>query len=184
MKLKRIITVIFCFTFLLFLLCSCSETQTQYTVEQNGKTFTVDKESRIISDGNYVYHYNFNGNSSEYRVNITYPDGSNYWWNMGEHSGSGGWSNDYDPKKYADGDVLTRVILADAPRAPRHTGGNGLAIILLLAIGILNIAAPYASWYLEYGFRYKDAEPSDAAIFLNRLGGVVAVIIAIILLFV
>lgn len=184
MKIKRIIAIIFSLVLIFFLLCSCSETQTQYTVEQNGKAFTVDKESRTISDGIHTYHYRFDGNNSDYRVDITYPDGSSYWWNMKEYGGSGGWSDNYNPKKYADGDVLTNVLLENAPRAPKHTGGNALAIILLLAIGILNIAAPYTSWYLEYGWRYKEAEPSDAALFFNRLGGVIAIIIAIVLLFV
>ena len=168
---------------MIFVLCSCSSVQKQYTVEKNGITFEVNKENKTISDGTNIYIYNFEGNDSNYDVDITYPDGSTYWWNMKEYGGSGGWSDNYDPQKYVDGDVLTNVLLEDAPKAPKHTRGNSIAIFLLIVLGIFNIVAPHSAWYLEYGWRYKDAEPSDLAISFNRLGGVVAVVIAIVLLF-
>lgn len=183
MKKKQLISFIFVFMILVLLLCSCSSPKTQYTIEKNGIKFEVNKENKTISDGTNTYNYNFVGNDSDYKVDITYPDGSTYWWNISNYSGYGGWSDDYDPQKYIDGDILTDVLLEDAPKAPKHSGGNLIFIILLIALGIFNIAAPHASWYLEYGWRYKDAEPSDLAIGFNRFGGVVAIIIAIILIF-
>ena len=183
MKKKRIISLIFLFIIVCIVLCSCTQTQKHYTIEKNGVIFEVNKETNTISDGNYTYIYSFEGNNSDYKVDITYPDGSTYWWNMKGYGGSGGWSDNYDPQKYIDGDVLTNVLLEDAPKAPKHSGGNIIAIILLIALGVFNIAAPHTAWYLEYGWRYKDAEPSDLAIGFNRLGGVIAVVIAVVLLF-
>ena len=164
------------------ILCSCSQPQMKYSVEKNGVMYEVDKENNTISDGNNIYKYKFVGNDSDYEVNITYPDGSTYWWKMRGYSGSGGWSDDYDREKYTDGDILTDVLLEDAPKA-KYSGENFLAIILLIALGLFNIFAPHTAWYLEYGWRYKDAEPSDAAVVFNRLGGIVAIIIATILIF-
>ena len=183
MKKQHCIAIIFCLAFFILILCSCSTPQSQYTVEKNGISYQVNKENKTISDGTNIFKYDFVGNDSYYKVDITYPDGSTYWWDMKGYGGSGGWSDDYDPKKYVDGDVLTDVLLEEAPKAPEHSGGNVIAIILLIALGLFNIAAPYTAWYLEYGWRYKDAEPSDLAIGFNRLGGVIAVVIAVVLLF-
>lgn len=58
----------------------------------------------------------------------------------------------------------------------------GLVGFILLLAGIFSAASPYHSWYLSYGWRFKDAEPSDAALVLQRISGVIAVIVGLILL--
>ena len=181
---KKAIPFTLVFAILLFIMCSCSAPQTKYTIEKNGIVFEVNKESNTISDGTNVYSYKFEGNEADYEVDITYPDGSTYWWDMHGYSGSGGWSDDYNPQKYPDGDILTDVILEKAPKASKHGGESMFAIILLIALGIFNIVSPRTAWYLGYGWRYKNAEPSDVAIGFNVFGGVVAIIIAIILIFI
>ena len=35
--------------------------------------------------------------------------------------------------------------------------------LLFIVIGLINAISPATGWYLSYGWRYKDAEPSDAA---------------------
>lgn len=52
-----------------------------------------------------------------------------------------------------------------------------LLAALLLAVGIFNTAAPQTAWWLEYGWRFKDAEPSDLALGANRILGVVLIFI-------
>ncbi len=165
------------------LLCSCSQVETQYVVEKNGIEFKINSEAKTIYDGTNVYKFNFAGNKSEYEIDITYPDGSTYWSNMNNGSGSGGWSNDYNPEKYIDGDILTNIILNDAPKALKHSEGEVIAVIILVLLGIFNIAAPQLTWYLHYGWRYQDAEPSDFALTFNRIGGIIIIIIALIMLF-
>lgn len=56
--------------------------------------------------------------------------------------------------------------------------------IVLYLVGIFAIVAPEKVWYVERGMYYKNAEPSDAALFLNRASGVFSVILATILLLV
>ena len=156
-----------------------------YTVEKNGTKFEVDTEKHTIFDGTHTYEYEFSGNSSDYTVDITYPDGSSYWWKMSGSSGYGGWSEDYNTDKYADGGMLCDVLLENVPKAPSAKKvGNIFVSIILVLLGIFSIAAPETVWYLEHGWRYKDAEPSDLALGMNRVGGVVEIIVAIILLFV
>lgn len=52
----------------------------------------------------------------------------------------------------------------------------------IVAVGIFNLVSPYSAWYLEYGWRYKNAEPSDLALQVCRVSGGVAILAAIILL--
>ena len=164
------------------LMCACGETSTIYTVEKNHVSYEVDTENETISDGTNVYQYEFSGNKSSYNVNITYPDGSTYWFRMLDGSGYGGWSDDYDEDRYVDGDTLSDVLLEKAPK--EVNSGNWLAALFIGVVGIFNIVSPYSAWYLEYGWRYKNAEPSDIALGLNRVVGVIAVIVAVALLFV
>lgn len=40
-----------------------------------------------------------------------------------------------------------------------------------------------AVWYMSNGWKFKDAEPSDAALFMGRLGGIIGTILGLIVLF-
>ncbi len=53
---------------------------------------------------------------------------------------------------------------------------------LLIVMGIFQLVSPKTAWYLSYGWRYKNAEPSDVALVMERMGGVVAIIVGIIIL--
>lgn len=163
-------------------LSACSSSaDTTYSIIKNGTSYVVNTENCTISDGSNTYQYSFSGNSSSYNVDITYPDGSTYWFIMSGNSGYGGWSEDYDENRYADGDILREVLIEKAPK--ESNPGKFIAIIFLLAVGIFHSVSPHTAWYLEYGWRYKDVEPSELALGLNCVGGVVAIIVAIIMIF-
>ena len=100
MRMKRI-SLVLC-VLLVFLLCACGKTSTTYTVIKNNVNYLVDTEQKTISDGEHVYHYNFSGNASSYKMDVTYPDGSTYWFSKSGYSGQGGWSDGYDEKKYVE----------------------------------------------------------------------------------
>jgi len=59
---------------------------------------------------------------------------------------------------------------------------NGLMGFVFLILGIIMTASPYTGWYLSTGWRFKDAEPSDTALFMNRVSGVIGVIVGLVLL--
>ena len=61
---------------------------------------------------------------------------------------------------------------------------NFLGGIVIILIGIFNLADPYRAWYLRYGWRYKDAEPSDAALLTTQIGGGIAIVLGVICFFV
>ena len=160
-----------------------------YTVYSYGAPYTIDTQSRTISDGTYTYGYEYAASGSS--VSFTYPDGNVYSAGIqsANSSGAGGLSAgsvsaDYD---YSSGytDPLSLCYALASPREPKgaaSSGANPLLALLLCGVGIFNLAAPKASWYLSYGWRFKDAEPSDAAITLSRIGGAIAVVIGVIML--
>lgn len=162
-------------------LCACSSISTTYTVEQHGITYVVDPINSTIFDGGNTYQYSFSGSSYFYKVDITYPDGSTYWWQQQGSSGHGGWSDNYDETRYVAGDVLCYVL---EKKTPKESNPDNLFIAIFLSgIGIFNIISPYTTWYLQYGWRYKDTEPSDVALTMNRILGGVLIIIAVIIFF-
>ena len=58
-----------------------------------------------------------------------------------------------------------------------------LGIVLLIGLGIVQLVFPEILWYLRRGIWYRDAEPSDFALVMGRIGGVVIIITAIVLAF-
>ncbi|WP_040952024.1 DUF6199 family natural product biosynthesis protein [Gorillibacterium massiliense] len=58
-----------------------------------------------------------------------------------------------------------------------------LFVLLFIVMGILNVIFPGVGWRMRYGWMMKgDAEPSDAYLFMSRIGGIVVVIIGLYLL--
>ena len=158
--------------------CSSGEGGNPNVFEENG--YTVDLENQTITHGEDVYTFTVSGGGSSSSIRITYPNGATYFWEWSGNGGHGGWSDDYDPVRYADGDFLRDLLDFQAPAQEEEI--SPLLIVLLLAVGGFNLAAPRASWYLTYGWRYKDAEPSGVALVLNRVVGALAVLLAVVFL--
>ncbi len=170
-----------------FTLCGCQnkESPNLYDVVYNGKTYTVNQEQgTIICDG-VVYQFEISsrgGNSVD--LDITYPDSSRYYWTMdGSFGGHGGWSDDYDPETsgYVPGDVLWNVLSLESV-GQEHSGPSPILAVFLLALGAFQTISPRTAWMLGYGWRFKDAEPSELALTVNRAVGVLLVFVGIICL--
>lgn len=54
----------------------------------------------------------------------------------------------------------------------------GLAIIVLI-VSIIAIFAPRFTWFLSTGWRFKNAEPSNLVLVVNRIVGVIAAVISV-----
>lgn len=174
--------------FRLFLLLSlvaalflgCAATPTSYTVLHGDAKFTVNTELGTISDELYTYLYEIDGSGSSRSVTITYPDGSTYYCTYNDSGSFGGWSDDYAPDRYADGDTLLAVL---EQSAPREYTGNPFLGLLLIALGLWYVLSPHSAWYLSYGWRYKDAEPSDTALVGARISGILVILFGIFAIF-
>ena len=172
--------VLFVVMIIVISLLGCSRQDGVYTVTVNGTDFFVDPVEMTVTEGENVYRYSFSGDSSDYRVTIQFPDGSSYWYSQSNGMGQGGWSQDYREGTYASGNTLVNVITKNVPKKAdpgRFWGG-----ILLVALGVFDVIFPKVSWYLGYGWRYKNAEPSDGALFFARMAGGIAAALGILLL--
>lgn len=182
---KKLFAAILCVLLGLSLFACASSQPSVYRAQRDGKEYVVDTVSKKISDGTHTYHYSLDGDSSGYSIEITYPDGSTYWWrtqSSGFGVGYGGWSDDYDENRYVSGDTLCDILEVAVPE--KKEPKNVLLILLLSAIGIFNAVSPHTAWYLENGWRFKNAEPSDLALGMTRLAGVIFIAVAIIMIFV
>ena len=147
------------------------------TVEWEGVTYTVDTEAQTIHDGESVYEYQVELYRDGYTLEITYPNGAFWSASVTESDGTYGWNEEYDMKaRFTPRGIrwkpycATRVspIFLPAKAAKKAV----LLLLVLLGVGIFSAAYPYGAWYLERGWYYKDAEPSDAALLFNRVVGI------------
>ena len=152
-----------------------------YDVVVGEELVTVNPVKCTITDdeGN-VYTYVV-GDSS---VTFTYPNGYEYFWNYTSGIGLTGLEGIPDGYRYLDGMTLEAAMEREInPVKKAENPGYILFALVCFIIGGLNIAFPYAGWYLRYGWRFRDAEPSDTALAMNRVSGVLAVVIGIVFLF-
>ncbi len=175
---KRILPFLMC-VLLMAALWGCGAESGSSSVSRNG--FQVDTENSTISHSTLTYYYTFSGNAKNYNITITYPNGSSYWCAKSGAMITSGWSNDYSENGYADGGTLCDVILAAVPK-PMDTG-KLIGAVLLLALGAFHLAFPQAAWQLAYGWRYQNAEPSEAALVFARVSGGGAILFGVVLLF-
>lgn len=169
----------------LLLLCSCTKQGSGgsvRTVERYGRTYTIDGENQTIAYEGVVYGFDIQSSGGGgYSATFTAPDGSTSFWAQSGNTGYGGGSDDWDPNVWPSD-------LADAlgggSWSGRERSGSPLLGMLLAALGAFNALAPKAVWYLSHGWRYRNAEPSEAALFFNRAGGVFLVLFGIVLFFV
>lgn len=163
---------------LLMTACASGESANVYTVTEGDTEFTVDLENGTISDGINTYVFTAGTN----KITITYPDGATYVWNEDGAWGSGGWSEDYDPNRYVDG--LTLINALSRPQETQTTVSHPFLSIVLVIVGLWHLIWPQSAWYVKGGWRYKDVKPSQAALTAGRIGGGLALVLAVILLFV
>ena len=174
-------------------LSACAEKQTKnalepYSIGWDGRVYTVtpiDNDKGTISDGTNTYSYRYDAGGSGYSVTFAYPDGETYTWKEDGNFSSGATSPDFDSGKYPDGMTLDRVLKrSPAAKHEEKSTKNWGIILFLLFVGSINTACPQLTWYLDVGWKVKDAEPSEAALGWSRTVGVVLLIVAVVMMIV
>ena len=56
--------------------------------------------------------------------------------------------------------------------------------MVIIIASILNIAIPEQMWELYEGWKFRNAEPSDTALTMARIGGVFGIIAGLIIMFI
>ena len=177
---------VFCLLLLVALLlsaCSNYGMEPVYTVEHNGMTFTVDANQWTITHGEDVYQVQYDQSGSTRNINITYPNGGTYFKTQTATTGTAGHNKDYDPQRYVPGEILVTVLEKQTQPVKEKTTGNLLLGVLCLVVGAFNLFLPELAWRVQYGWVYKNSEPTNFAVFLNRITGILLVIIGAVTVF-
>jgi hypothetical protein len=170
------------FLILALVLSGCGSTSREpYDLTYDGRTITVYPETGTIVDGLNVYRYTASETAAGIDYDITYPNGSRYWWMSTKHGGHGGGSDGYDDSRYLSGDILISALQQGEPQGKVGNIGIGL---LLIGLGAVNFFLPELPFYLKYGWAVENAEPSDAYITWTKVGGVIFAVAGLIACFI
>lgn len=71
------------------------------------------------------------------------------------------------------------VFIVMEQREKRH---EGIICICGNNLGVVSILLPEAMWQLYEGWEFKDAEPSDLALVMHRIGGGLLIVMAVLIL--
>lgn len=162
---------------LALVLTACTGEPVPYEYTSGGATVTVDPVSQTISNGQEIFTYTISDLGDRDSYEITFPDGSRYYWTAGNGGGAGGWSDDFDTDRYSYASFLVDALQVNQPR--QKVGSVGLGL-LLMGLGALNFFLPELPFYLKYGWAVENAEPSDAYITLTKIGGVVMAVLGLV----
>lgn len=175
-----------------------------FTTEIGGREVVVDTVNSTIADGDYVYKYDYSYTYEE-KITIYYPNGYRY-----DKEGNQLSEGVNIAKLLADTQNVSDVskILENAPKISeeyeeKYISGyeiceflqtvnsidnednsfNSIWIIvgiICALFGVLYLKNPEKLWYLQHGWRYKNAEPSDTALSMYMYSGAILIIAGIV----
>lgn len=178
-RLYRLLIVV-CMVGLLFACAAQSVT----TIDGIALEFLDD--GRTIRYGEQTYIYSTDSKT----ITIEYPNGYLYTYtSLDQSQYSGQWSYQLDAPGflsgselgYIDEDVLVTELQNHAKkgRAPAML----IPALLLASVGLGLAVKPKNLWYVTEGWKFKNAEPSDAALGLYRFMGIALIVFGAIILF-
>ncbi len=170
---KKWLIILLLMATVLLVACTQRENTNIYETEVNGRLFTVDTKKDTITHEGDVYHYE-SGQWPE-GMRIIYPNGADF------KDGTG--SSNYDPERYVPGETLIGVASGAESRKQDNKVeiGNLFLGLFLCVVGAFNLFCPQLAWYWEFGWKFRDTEPSGLYLGFIRFGGGVAALIGIIM---
>jgi|SRR5690606_11779511 len=142
-------------------------------------TSANSSEEIEVSNGEVVKVF-FEPRSNGYRYEVEFENGNKYFYEKSEDAGYGGGyeltSEEISLAKEAINKYEQKN--GDATSYSSISFGNPLGIVIFL-FGLLAVLFPQAAWYLEIGWKLRDAEPSELALIANRVGGILVALIGL-----
>lgn len=154
------------------------------TVVFDGMELVVDMEARQVTHGEDVYRFS----QSEDQLVVVYPNGEEYTrYYVSEYASSDHYDSEADFTNYLDFDILEGVIDSMTVTEEQHTfSGENILVILLgivfIVFGVFAMGNAEGTWQMNTGWQFKNAEPSDLALAMTTIGGIVALIAGIALI--
>ena len=169
---KKVILVFMCMLTLLSL-CACAKVKDNYTVRVWGEKLEVNSVRHTISDGTHTYRYKEIYGTDDPEFVIYYPNGTTY------DSLDNRYNGTFDGS-YVAGDTLYSAIKKGISTTINPS--KLLVCLVCIVCGLIGIISPYTAWKMSIGWRFRDAEPSELALSMERLGGVIAIALGVIVL--
>ena len=187
---KRVLVCLTLLCCLFLTACGRNAPKEPYEGYYNGSTYVVDEaDGTVTMDGNtYTYTLSVTPGQSA-RLKLTYPDGT--WSSRSGRVGAQGVvyitgtdSTGFEHGRYLSCDALWHALDVDE-RIEGNSGGAGYMLlgVVLVGLGVFQFVSPETMWKFNWGWRYKNAEPSDLALNMGMLSGALSVVLGIILFF-
>ena len=138
-------------------------------VEVDGHALVVDFQAGTITCEGEVYSFAIQGDS----IRIDYPNGVSFVRTGNATAGYGPLDQPFSTAGYLSEDTLFKALEGGDTEGGWRPGSYAPLALLLLPLGIFSLAKPERAWYVSWGWRYKNAKPSDGALLAQRLEGVV-----------
>ena len=148
------------------------------TFDYDEKTITASNKWNDTGEANAVYCYEYDGGN----ITIIYPNGATWIESPTSTGAVISWDDNYDPQRYIEGDVFVPYLKqAYMPQYREGIVGIGFACLIMAAVGVVMIKAPEELIEMKYGWRFKNAEPTEFAVWEVRIGGIIVVVVAVVI---
>ena len=138
-------------------------------VEVDGHALVVDFQAGTITCEGEVYSFAIQGDS----IRIDYPNGVSFVRTGNATAGYGPMDQPFSTAGYLSEDTLFKALEGGGAEGGWRLGSYAPLAVILLPLGIFSLVKPERACYVSWGWRYKNAEPSDGALLAQRLEGVV-----------
>ncbi|WP_416150168.1 DUF6199 family natural product biosynthesis protein [Salipaludibacillus sp. HK11] len=137
-----------------------------------------------LSNGELVNVF-FEQRSNGYRYEVEFENGHTYFNEKSGNIGSGGGSAKLTSEEMtlAEEAIDKFEQMNGAATRSNNNSSSILFGVVIILFGLLGAIFPQAAWYLEIGWKLRDAEPSDLALIANRVGGILASIVGLLIIF-
>ena len=183
--------VLVCLTVLCCLLLTACGGKAPAIVEgnYNGRDYVVDTENGTVTMDGSTYTYTLSvtpGQSAQ--LKLTYPDGT--WSSRSGRAGNYGISvtgtdsTGFVHGRYLSCDALWYALDVDE-QIEGNAGGAGYMLlgVVLVLVGLFQFVSPETMWKFNWGWRFKNAEPSDFALKVGMFSGALTIVLGIIVFF-
>lgn len=144
---------------------------------------SASSQERIeLSNGEVVSVF-FEEHSNGYRYEVTFENGNHYYFERSGASGHGGGSLELttEERHLAEEAIDQYEKIHQSARSRQQSSGNPIGLLFIF-IGLFGVVSPHSAWYLEVGWKLRDAEPSEFALIAHRVGGAFIVLIGLFIL--
>lgn len=141
------------------------------------------RDDDILIFQNEEYIYSIDGSKNEYTISIDFPNGAETTHSHGDNFSTSTGGNIEPPEsKYFILDALVAIKFNTNVKT-EFNGFKILFSIALVGLGLWCVFSPKTAWYVNMGWHYKNAEPSDMGLKMFSVVGVIIIITGVVTMF-